>query len=226
MRYIFLLLLFIAQFNASGYNADNPLKEHAQKTLTSINTDLDECNGSVLYYNRFRYYSPDEGMYLSQDPIRLLGGKNLYGYVHNTNAWVDIFGLAWWSDLKSTGSGHHPIQRSHAKTTGMTELSDINNSPSWYPNNSENTAKLHQAAHDAGKSQGIPYNTTFNGTDKELIEKTKAAYNSDSFEYKDTEGYLKIPSTGEILAEDITLAEAVDKQVEWMDEKRNECSSN
>ncbi|TDH23956.1 RHS repeat-associated core domain-containing protein [Segetibacter sp. 3557_3] len=27
-----------------------------------------------LYYNRFRYYSPDEGIYLSQDPIRLAGG--------------------------------------------------------------------------------------------------------------------------------------------------------
>ncbi|MCJ1810220.1 NucA/NucB deoxyribonuclease domain-containing protein [Flavobacterium covae] len=33
-------------------------------------------------------------MYLSQDPIRLLGGNpNLYAYVKNTNAWIDIFGL-------------------------------------------------------------------------------------------------------------------------------------
>ena len=46
-----------------------------------------------LYYNRFRYYSPDEGMYISQDPIRLMGGDNLYGYVHDPNTWVDIFGL-------------------------------------------------------------------------------------------------------------------------------------
>ena len=46
-----------------------------------------------LYYNRFRYYSPDDGVYLSQDPIRLNGGLNLYGYVRDTNAWVDVFGL-------------------------------------------------------------------------------------------------------------------------------------
>ena len=33
-------------------------------------------------------------MYVSQDPIRLAGGiLNFYGYVDNTNAWIDIFGL-------------------------------------------------------------------------------------------------------------------------------------
>ncbi|SUB89287.1 Cell wall-associated polypeptide CWBP200 [Porphyromonas macacae] len=47
-----------------------------------------------LYYNRFRYYSPDEGMYISQDPIRLAGGNpTLYAYVHDTNAWMDPWGL-------------------------------------------------------------------------------------------------------------------------------------
>jgi RHS repeat-associated protein len=46
-----------------------------------------------LYYNRFRYYSPEEGMYLSQDPIRLNGGLNLYAYVEDTNGWIDEFGL-------------------------------------------------------------------------------------------------------------------------------------
>lgn len=46
-----------------------------------------------LYYNRFRYYSPEEGVYLSQDPLRLLADDNLYGYVHDPNAWVDIWGL-------------------------------------------------------------------------------------------------------------------------------------
>ena len=47
-----------------------------------------------LAYNRFRYYSPQMGMYVSQDPIGLAGGiLNLYGYVNDTNAWVDSFGL-------------------------------------------------------------------------------------------------------------------------------------
>lgn len=47
-----------------------------------------------LCYNRFRYYDPNSGNYISQDPIRLAGGNpTIYGYVKDTNSWVDIFGL-------------------------------------------------------------------------------------------------------------------------------------
>ena len=48
-----------------------------------------------LAYNRYRYYSPEIGAYISQDPIRLNGNNpNLYGYVKDPNISVDIFGLA------------------------------------------------------------------------------------------------------------------------------------
>ncbi|RIY35308.1 hypothetical protein CKY20_10930 [Capnocytophaga canis] len=47
-----------------------------------------------LAYNRFRYYSPDIGVYISQDPIGLWGGDNLYAYVHNSNLLIDVLGLA------------------------------------------------------------------------------------------------------------------------------------
>ncbi|MCC9070022.1 hypothetical protein LNQ49_00190 [Flavobacterium sp. F-65] len=33
-----------------------------------------------LYYNRFRYYNPEAGLYLSIDPLSILGGFNLYAY--------------------------------------------------------------------------------------------------------------------------------------------------
>lgn len=47
-----------------------------------------------MYYNRFRYYSPDTGLYLSQDPIGLKGGNpNFYAYSYNSNWWADVFGL-------------------------------------------------------------------------------------------------------------------------------------
>jgi RHS repeat-associated protein len=46
-----------------------------------------------LYYNRFRYYDPDAGRYVSQDPIRLRGGLGLYAYVHDPLAWLDPLGL-------------------------------------------------------------------------------------------------------------------------------------
>ena len=47
-----------------------------------------------LYYNRFRYYDPEAGAYLSVDPIGLAGGNpTLYGYVGDVNGAVDVFGL-------------------------------------------------------------------------------------------------------------------------------------
>lgn len=52
---------------------------------------MDEETG--LAYNRFRYYSPESGIYLSQDPIGLAGGLRLYGYVSDPNIWVDPLGL-------------------------------------------------------------------------------------------------------------------------------------
>jgi len=48
-----------------------------------------------LYYNRFRYYMPDEGIYTQRDPIGLFGGNpTVYGYVRNTLNSIDPFGLA------------------------------------------------------------------------------------------------------------------------------------
>ena len=46
-----------------------------------------------MCYNRFRYYHPETGRYISQDPIKLLGGFNVFAYVGDTNAWVDLLGL-------------------------------------------------------------------------------------------------------------------------------------
>ena len=47
-----------------------------------------------LCYNRFRYYHPETGRYISEDPIKLLGGFNVFAYVSDTNVSIDIFGLS------------------------------------------------------------------------------------------------------------------------------------
>lgn len=52
---------------------------------------FDEETG--LHYNRFRYYDPDVGRYLSQDPIALLGGNNSDQYAASPSGWIDPFGL-------------------------------------------------------------------------------------------------------------------------------------
>ncbi|MFL6635311.1 MAG: RHS repeat domain-containing protein [Massilia sp.] len=49
---------------------------------------------SGLHYNRFRYYDPDIGRFVSVDPIGLGGGPNTYRYASNPVSWVDPFGLS------------------------------------------------------------------------------------------------------------------------------------
>ncbi len=78
-----------------------------------------------LHYNRFRYYDPDVGRFVSLDPIGLQGGNNLYQYAPNPVTWIDPWGLApckkyevgKYDDLKKRsvpGDGldiHHAVQK-------------------------------------------------------------------------------------------------------------------
>jgi RHS repeat-associated protein len=47
-----------------------------------------------LCYNRFRYYDPENGNYISQDPISINGDLNVYAYVHDPNQMTDVLGLS------------------------------------------------------------------------------------------------------------------------------------
>jgi RHS repeat-associated protein len=53
---------------------------------------FDEETG--LHYNRYRYYDPGVGRFISQDPIGLRGGSNPFMYAPNPDGWVDPLGLA------------------------------------------------------------------------------------------------------------------------------------
>ncbi|MFC4346170.1 RHS repeat-associated core domain-containing protein, partial [Cupriavidus numazuensis] len=53
-----------------------------------------------LYYNRHRYYDPYSGRFITQDPIGLAGGVNLYQYAPNSTGWVDPLGLTGDDTLK------------------------------------------------------------------------------------------------------------------------------
>lgn len=49
---------------------------------------------SGLHYNRFRYYDPAIGQFVSPDPIRMLGGIDPYAYGRNGLGWIDPLGLS------------------------------------------------------------------------------------------------------------------------------------
>jgi RHS repeat-associated protein len=63
-----------------------------------------------LYYNRFRYYDPEAGGYICQDPIGLAGGNpTLYGYVRDPMVWVDKLGLKGCTVKPPDGPDHDMI---------------------------------------------------------------------------------------------------------------------
>ncbi|MEY9972703.1 RHS repeat-associated protein [Lysinibacillus sp. RC46] len=86
-----------------------------------------------LYYNRFRYYSPSEGMYLQQDPIGLAGGNpTLYGYVSNPNIQFDPLGLFTAGQVmnfgnKNLGDWGEKITSKYLSSNGFNVLGSVQN---------------------------------------------------------------------------------------------------
>jgi hypothetical protein len=70
-----------------------------------------------LYYNRFRYYDPEDGIYISLDPIGLAGGMNAYKYIYDINNWVDRLGLS--GECNSTEKGIEIIAANGTKINGF-----------------------------------------------------------------------------------------------------------
>ncbi len=56
-----------------------------------------------LHYNTFRYYAPEIGRFITQDPIGLLGGYNLYQYAPSAIGWIDPQSLATLFELGTYG---------------------------------------------------------------------------------------------------------------------------
>ena len=71
----------IAQLSIN--RVDNPIRLQGQY----------EDGESRLQYNRHRYYAPQIGAFISQDPLGLAAGVNVYDFAPSVLGWVDPLGL-------------------------------------------------------------------------------------------------------------------------------------
>ncbi|CNI48561.1 PAAR/RHS domain-containing protein [Yersinia pseudotuberculosis] len=167
-----------------------------------------------LHYNTFRYYDPEIGRFSTQDPIGLAGGINLYQYGPNPLGWVDPLGWMPWA-WNPNGMGHHLIPRNKANSIGLTELGTKLNTPTFFPDPYQ--AGMHEELHraiknDIGKIQG-----PWKGSAADLFEAT--GRNLDSVSH--IRGDLRIPSTGEVIARNVTPKEAHSRLTEWFNNKKS-----
>ena len=85
-------LLWYGEYTAWGrLKKDGRVYKDAHQPFRLQNQYFDEETG--LHYNLMRYYEPEAGRFVNQDPIGLLGGENLYWFAPNTQSWVDWLGL-------------------------------------------------------------------------------------------------------------------------------------
>ncbi len=107
---------------SGGEAVKNPLRFQGQF--------VDEETGP--HYNRYRYYDPATGRFVSKDPIGLAGGINVYQYAPNAVQWIDPLGLATCPLQKLADRGFSGVSRN--ENGGL----DYSNSNALYNKNGAN----------------------------------------------------------------------------------------
>ncbi|WP_322049649.1 RHS repeat-associated core domain-containing protein, partial [Paraburkholderia sp. J67] len=77
-------LVWQARYKVWGNAVQEEWVQHAEPRPQNLRFQgqyLDRETG--LHYNTFRFYDPDVGRFINQDPIGLMGGVNLYAYAPN-----------------------------------------------------------------------------------------------------------------------------------------------
>ena len=100
-------LLWYGEYTAWGrLKKDERVYQNAHQPFRLQNQYYDEETG--LHYNLMRYYEPEAGRFVNQDPIGLLGGDNLYWFAPSANTWIDPLGLSWIDIPKNHGVTQKP----------------------------------------------------------------------------------------------------------------------
>ncbi|MDD2024133.1 RHS domain-containing protein, partial [Pseudomonas putida] len=166
-----------------------------------------------LHYNTFRYYDCELGRFVTQDPIGLDGGFNLYRYVSSPFTGVDPWG---WCEKKGMGvskSGHHVPSVRKSKGRPFAVSRSDKTRPTLFPKG-ENPEHEHWLLHEAERGPVGPRQGDFPGTDDQLF----AAYRE---AYKDLD-HIKVdvvsPNGAHVLGENVTPRAAVDLIENWLKE--------
>ncbi|PJK12814.1 hypothetical protein CO614_03485 [Lysobacteraceae bacterium NML120232] len=84
-------LLWFGEYTAWGCLKDEKrIYQNAHQPFRLQNQYYDQETG--LHYNLMRYYEPDTGRFVNQDPIGLVGGDNFYQFAPNAQEWIDPWG--------------------------------------------------------------------------------------------------------------------------------------
>ena len=174
-----------------------------------------------LHYNRFRYYDSDVGMFISRDPIGLMGGFNVFQYAPNPVGWIDPWGL----EKKRMGvhdSGHHvPYVRKYKDRSFEISRSD-KSFPTLFPIG-DDPEHDHWRLHEAEREHVGPRQGDFKGTDEELFEAYKKAYSDPAL--KDIKVDVKSPNGKVVLGTNIKPKTAVGRIKKWLIEEGKLCTS-
>ena len=96
-------LLWYGEYTAWGrLKKDERVYKDAHQPFRLQNQYFDEETG--LHYNLMRYYEPEAGRFVNQNPIGLWGGENLYWFVPNIQIWIDPLGVNLYERRKKRGA--------------------------------------------------------------------------------------------------------------------------
>ena len=123
-------LLWYGEYTAWGrLKKDERVYRNAHQPFRLQNQYYDEETG--LHYNLMRYYEPEAGRFVNQDPIGLWGGDNLYWFAPNAAMWLDPWGLAVVDAIFEmqghTFTGTNPLDRNPRISSPIQGLSAVNN---------------------------------------------------------------------------------------------------
>jgi RHS repeat-associated protein len=117
-----------------------------------------------LYYNRFRYYDPESGQYISQDPIGLLGNNTTsYAYVPDPTKLIDPLGL--YNGDGSDGSPRRALNDYKALHSHRLDPTEYTNTDKYH------FAKANEALHNRIKADpqfGQALETQYPGINKHV----------------------------------------------------------